>query len=298
MNIISTIDYQTLQIRKLLMDDFEKGMLIQQFKVCEEETKFLDFYALQSYITETNIINLIVLKSIQYNCTNIINLWNEKLINLPDDMFEKCFFIKDEPPIIRFSTWFKFHAIYLKDSEFQFYDTIFEKKQFIKKHNDTTKSFIIQDIIIICNNILNFITSAYPEILPQSQADFKQINKDLSNDNVFEMKNHLIPKIDIYDVFKHFEVLTKTTNKNDEFYLTNEQLLIFIKTTFADKKPIKQNFNCKGFQKKKVRKVFYDFYFNNKNKETNHTRLKRKYFNIMNDAFYGFNENDYTDFAK
>ena len=111
-------------------------------------------------------------------------------------------------------------------------------------------------------------------------------------------QNKLIPKVSISDVFNHFEVLTKTTNKNDEFYLTNSQLTTFIKSTFIDLKPIKQDFNCKGFQKNKVRKVFYKFYFKNVKLETNQTSLKRKYFNIMNNAFNGFNENDYTDFAK
>jgi hypothetical protein len=120
----------------------------------------------------------------------------------------------------------------------------------------------------------------------------------ISKEDIFEMQNNLITNINIEDVFKHFEILTKTTNKQNKFYLRNEQLLIFIKSTFVDLKPLKQDFNCKTFVKKNIRKVFYDFYLHNKNKETNQTSIKRKYFKIMNDAFNGFNENDYTDFAK
>jgi len=140
----------------------------------------------------------------------------------------------------------------------------------------------------------------YLQSLPQYKT--KKVQQNNINDlNIVSIKNEqnkLIPKVSIDEVFNHFEILTKTTNKNNDFYLTNEQLLIFINATFIECKPIKQNFNCEGFVKKNIRKVFYDFYFKNKNKERNHTKIKRKYFNIMNDAFNGFNENDYTDFSK
>ncbi|TYB80337.1 hypothetical protein ES676_01330 [Bizionia saleffrena] len=121
---------------------------------------------------------------------------------------------------------------------------------------------------------------------------------NLSNKDLEDLQNNLIPKIKITDVYNHFNVLTKTTNKNNEFYLTQEQLLIFIKSVFIDKKPIKQDFNCQGITKKTVRKIFYNFYFYNRKVESNQTKIKRKYFNILNQAFHGFNENDYTDFAK
>lgn len=140
--------------------------------------------------------------------------------------------------------------------------------------------------VLSTNNAANIVETLKPQ------------KNNFYNEEIFEMQNNLIPKMDISKAYNHFEVLTKTTNKNNEFYLTHAQLLNFVKTTFVDKNPIKQHFNCKGFKKKKVRKIFYDFYFENKNNESNHTSIKRKYFNIMNDAFYGFNEHDYTDFAK
>ncbi|CDF80439.1 hypothetical protein BN863_27270 [Formosa agariphila KMM 3901] len=131
--------------------------------------------------------------------------------------------------------------------------------------------------------------------LPRTEMTSKN---ELTKEALFEMQNKLTTKILISEVFNHFDILTKTTNKNNEFYLTNEQLLIFIKSTFVDLEPHKQDFNCKYFIKKNIRKVFFNFYVNNKNRETNLTNIKRKYFNIMNNAFNGFNENDYTDFAK
>lgn len=109
-------------------------------------------------------------------------------------------------------------------------------------------------------------------------------------------QNLLIPKLPIKEVYEHFKILTEQTNKFNEFYLTKEQLFIFIKSTFIDKKPVKQKF--KTFRNKDIRKIFYQFYFISKKHEGNQTRIKRKYFNILNDAFEGFNENDYNDFHK
>ncbi|MBE7628431.1 hypothetical protein [Tenacibaculum piscium] len=125
-----------------------------------------------------------------------------------------------------------------------------------------------------------------------------QQEEEILKEQLFKMQNNLIPKVSIENVYNHFKILTELTNKKDVFYLRNSQLITFIKSTFIDKKPIKQDFNGKPRTKKEVREIFYDFYFNNKNKETNQTSIKRKYFNIMNDSFYGFNKNDYTDFAK
>lgn len=126
----------------------------------------------------------------------------------------------------------------------------------------------------------------------------ESVDNSFNKEALFELSNNLIPRVSIEQVYNYFKILTQMTNKNNEFYLTNEQLVIFIKSTFVERKPIQQDFNCKGFKKKEIRKVFYDFYFQNKNKERNQTSLKGKYFNIMNDAFSGFNKNDYDDFAK
>ena len=126
----------------------------------------------------------------------------------------------------------------------------------------------------------------------------KNISNVLTLENLFLKQNNLTTKISIKEVYDYFKILTEMTNKNNQFYLTPEQLIVFINTTFSELKPIKQNFNCDTFIKKDIRKIFYDFYNKYKNRETNETLIKRKYFKIMNESFNGFNENDYTDFAK
>lgn len=117
-------------------------------------------------------------------------------------------------------------------------------------------------------------------------------------ESLIKEQNNLLSKVSIQEVYNHFEILTKKTNKKGEFHLKNEQLLNFIYSTFVTKNPKKQDFICDGFIKKEVRKIFYNFYTKFKNKETNQTNLKSKYFNIMNDAFNGFSDNDYNDFHK
>lgn len=135
----------------------------------------------------------------------------------------------------------------------------------------------------------------------QESERLAEKQEQLSNDfeALFKFQNFLIPKVPIKDVYNHFKILTETTNKFNEFYLTNEQLYFFIKSTFIDKKPERKKFNGIPKPKKIVRKVFYEFYVKCGKYETNQTSIKRKYFNIMNDAFEGFNEkSDYNDFHK
>lgn len=154
----------------------------------------------------------------------------------------------------------------------------------------------------IWNTILDYYGTPFnidkESIIQNDKNQESQSERKISKEQLLNEQNNLTSNISIEKVYNHFNKLTKTTNKKNEFYLKEQQLLIFIKATFIDLKPIKQEFNSKGFVKKDVRKIFYDFYFINKNKEKNHTSLKRKYFNIMNDAFKGFNKTDYTDFAK
>jgi hypothetical protein len=130
------------------------------------------------------------------------------------------------------------------------------------------------------------------------ESDKKETELPETLEQLFEYQNFLIPKVPIKDVYEHFKILTEKTNKFDEFYLTNEQLSIFIKSTFIDLKPQKQKLNCKTFIKKDIRKVFYEFYLSNKNHELNLIQVKQKYFDILNNAFDGFSKNDYIDFHK
>ncbi len=187
---------------------------------------------------------------------------------------------------------YNFHSQYYKEIEYlRIKNQYYETHALSDVHSCGSQTlFIYAEHILLKKNLEN-------QALSNNENTLGPL-KPLCFDDIKKSQNLLIPKVSIQNVYDHFKQLTSMTNKMDEFYLTEKQLLIFIDSTFIKKKTIRQNFNCTGIIKKEVRKIFYKFYFDNKNKEGNKTKIKRKYFNIMNDSFNGFNENDYTDFAK
>lgn len=123
--------------------------------------------------------------------------------------------------------------------------------------------------------------------------------KELKLNDILEKQNILIPNVSIKEVYEHFKTLTSKVNNSNKHILTDEQLLLFIKSTFIDVKPIKQKWNSHLQTKKEVRYIFYEFYKKYKSNEKNQKNLKQKYFDILNNSFERFNEkNDYTDFSK
>lgn len=121
----------------------------------------------------------------------------------------------------------------------------------------------------------------------------------INRDYLFKLSNNLIPKVTIEQVYDFFKVLILTTNANDEFYLTEEKLLIFIESTFVKLRPIKQSFNMRFSRDKiNVRSVFQFFLIECSKFENNNKNLKKKYFDIMNNGFKGFNQTDFDKFHK
>ncbi|MBP1839408.1 hypothetical protein [Formosa algae] len=118
---------------------------------------------------------------------------------------------------------------------------------------------------------------------------FTNTNKaKVIKDDILKMQNKLIPKVSIEYVYDFFSVLIEP-NKKGTFYLDQQKLLIFIESTFINKKPIQQSFNVPfSKDKKDVRSVFRRFYENCFDLEYDKKNLSRKYFDIMNNAFKGF----------
>ncbi|WP_282113037.1 hypothetical protein [Maribacter stanieri] len=127
----------------------------------------------------------------------------------------------------------------------------------------------------------------------------KESKRKIDREALFKSNNNLIPKVSIEQVYYFFKVLTLTTNANDEFYLTEEKLLIFIESTFVKLRPIKQEFNTRLSRDKiNVRSVFQFFLIECSKFENNNKNLKKKYFDIMNNGFEGFNKTDFAKFHK
>ncbi len=138
-------------------------------------------------------------------------------------------------------------------------------------------------------------TNKYPELSANEQAYAKRTHnpKYLSKEAVIQAQNNLIANVNIEDVYDYFKVLIEVPNRKGEFYLTEKKLLIFLKSTFTDLAPIKQNFNVSfSRDKRNVRSVFYKFQNFCFDSEYNKSHLKRKYFGIMFNGFNGFDEKE------
>lgn len=161
MNIINIINYQLSKIEHLLMSDLDNKSLIYNYFICEESCKFLDKYALQSYITKTKIKNYTFLKSINQRCINILQLWNNDFINIPEKKLKPPFVFANIEQGKLLNTQLDFHAIYLTNNKFHFSTTETGKLEFIKNYSYNIYS--IQEIAERCVVILNWITASCPE---------------------------------------------------------------------------------------------------------------------------------------
>ena len=171
--------------------------------------------------------------------------------------------------------------------------------ELVKFKDTELKSFISYDSKVNFSELEDEVQGKFEGII-DSYLKLKNIvmtPSEISLDDLVKEQNLLITHVDIQSVYNHFKELTSTTNKHNKFYLTNKQLLKFIHSTFVSKEPVKQDFNCK-IVKKDIRKIFHAFYVQNASKDIFETNLKRKYFDIMDKSFNGFNENDYNDFHK
>lgn len=125
--------------------------------------------------------------------------------------------------------------------------------------------------------------------------DDTEKTKFLEKDVILKMDNNLIPEVSLTYVYEFFSVLTKPNKKGDP-YLSEQNLLTFIKSTFVNKDPIQQSFDVSlNKEKKNIRTVFKRFQDNCYQYEKNQKHLKQKYFDIMFKGFEGFSKkSDYN----
>ncbi len=164
-------------------------------------------------------------------------------------------------------------------------------KHLFNAHLEMLKTSINTDEINLIVNIGDIVKTEKQE--PQHET---VINKE----EILNGINNLISNVNIEDVYDYFEILTKSTNKNNEYYLTEKQLLNFIKATFIDLKPIPQEFCGKPNNKKDVRSLFFRFYEQCSIYDYKAKHKKEKYFNIMFETFgYFFDKaKDFDEWNK
>lgn len=265
--LFNTIDNYTLQCNE------------GNFFVSKPKNKFytgVDFWR-ESYFYNGNL-------SFPFACPELMseyyNLALTEFLEKQKELFGTVFIEKNQTE--------NFIKLETKRSE----EIIKEHKDYIELHNKRQwKSK--ERLINILETYIQFIEN---ELVKNKQTKEPQDNTE--KENLFEFENKLIPKISIEKVYSYFEILTIATNKDKVVYLTKKQLETFIKSTFIDLKPVKQDFNCIVYSKKDIRSVFYKFFANNSKYENKLTGLKQKYFDILNNSFTGFIEADLKEFNK
>ncbi|GAA3512435.1 hypothetical protein GCM10022393_27740 [Aquimarina addita] len=169
MNIINHLNYQLSKIEELLNKDLENKEVTYNYLICEDDYKFLDKYELQTYITETKIENLGFLNTINERCSNIIKLWNIDFETLPNKTLDKPFIYNDTETGNYFNSVLDFHAIYLNEEKWKFYNTELGKTYFIKNYE--YELYSIADIANRCYLILNWITGTFPDSKSEVHPD-------------------------------------------------------------------------------------------------------------------------------
>ena len=94
MDIVSILHYQLSKIKDILNEEIELGEYCYNYRICEDQCKFLDKNALQTYLTTVSITNFTFLDSICKMCNDIIDITNDKIPMLNDKLFSvMCYFI-------------------------------------------------------------------------------------------------------------------------------------------------------------------------------------------------------------
>jgi hypothetical protein len=167
-NIINILTYQLNELENLIKKDVERGNMIYDFYINEEECKLLDFDKLQTYLTEVDIKNLASLKDIYQRCNRINNLWNDDLRLLKPKRLDKAFNISPEECKSRYfiHSIMDFHLIYLTAIKFHYITFEDEKKKFMIKwaDNSTLKTTHLAKINTKCHDIRNLLINFYPTL--------------------------------------------------------------------------------------------------------------------------------------
>lgn len=219
MEITDIINYQLAKIESILREDLSDGSVTLNYLICENETKFLDKYSLTKYIRKKKIRNTSFLETISIRCKNVIQLINYDLKDLPftkENFAFKDLSNPDDPFFL--STHLNFHAIYLSENKFHFYDSELSKQTFLKDFK--SNSYDIYEIAQRCNLILNIILSSCPDINVSDETKLSIT----ANDKVSE--TDLQTKIKL-----HFDFFQKNCPRKHKQILKDEDFEKLIKWT-------------------------------------------------------------------
>lgn len=243
MNIISRLHNQLSIVKGILITEIESGSYTLNYIICETESKFLDKHELQECITNTDFKNTVFLKMINESCVFIINAWQNELQSIPNKKLKNDLIIEGD--LKGLITKDDFHVFFIREERIVKYNSINDKIDFVKKHDYTLLD--ISEIAIRCNLILNWITRAYPETIPDSLKSsnyLKQVETKKLDEGKKKLTKNKYPKVFSSDLgFTLFnkmheyytdEAEKKQANFSFLFYAMEEDFLVCNQKKFID----------------------------------------------------------------
>lgn len=214
-DIISLLRIQLQNLIQIIEDDLKKGGYIYTYFVSENENTFLDLDRLQQYLTQTRVENTSFLKDLMMKADTIIKYWNNEMNVKPElesDLHLKYYQINTNG-ILELTTFFNFHAIKVLENSLQLQKSEYSKKIFLQDFN--YKRINIHSIASKCSLIINYVTSAYPELKKCLENIENQIiveTKEISSVEKKELHNHIFKDSYFLLFEKYFENKNITEN--------------------------------------------------------------------------------------
>jgi hypothetical protein len=216
MNIISRLHNQLSIVKGILITEIESGSYTLNYIICETESKFLDKHELQECITNTDFKNTVFLKMINESCVFIINAWQNELQSIPNKKLKNDLIIEGD--LKGLITKDDFHVFFIREERIVKYNSINDKIDFVKKHDYTLLD--ISEIAIRSNLILNWITAAYPETIPDS---LKSSNNSSSTKPSFNPNNFNLHCYELFEyLVENYEKEGKIKYINIFYFLNKE----------------------------------------------------------------------------
>ena len=167
MDIIDKLLIQLKTIKRILDKEVEQKEYCKDYHIYEDQCSLLDISELQAYLTQTKVKNTIFLKDIINLCMHISNIRNNQ--------FQE-FRVKTRNNTE--NKMLDFHAFHLTEKKIIRYEMERNKNLFMSKFKFKIKIINIHAISLRCEEIVEYITAAYPETIP-----------DFINSNVDKYKN-------------------------------------------------------------------------------------------------------------
>lgn len=231
-NYIDVLERQLNKIITTIKDDIKNNSYKYNYIVSEYETTFLDTDLLKQYLRVNKITNINFFKEIIKKSIIIIDLWNEDLKNIPESKFDevKTYVKKDE--VFYLNTSIDFHCWISYYDKIENNNTELSKINFFKNYN--YKIYSLPSITHKCNEIIDVILTAYPElnIDDVSVTDTNKIDANILTKNYLKHINRIWFKVGvkfadgtIFNLLKkHDNNFTRVANginiKNSKVYIS------------------------------------------------------------------------------